>query len=83
MLENEYELYTKRGNQLCHELVTILIADILDDRLTRKQALIRVTELIAEVRKIDEGMCDIEPYYAIWHKVNKAFKQVGYERFTI
>jgi hypothetical protein len=80
-LDQEYELYTEAGNRLCHQLLSAVITDILEDKLTRKQAIAKVKEVIAEVRKIDDGMCDSEPLYAIWHRVNKAFKQVGYERF--
>jgi hypothetical protein len=80
-LEQEYELYTQAGNRLCHQLLSAVIADILEDKLTRKQAIAKVKDVINEVRKIDDGMCDSEPHYNIWHRVNKAFKQVGYERY--
>ena len=76
--DKEYELYTKAGNQLAHELVITLASEILQEQITRSAAIKRVTEITARIREIDEGMCDAEPLYNIWGRINRAFMVVGW-----
>ncbi len=81
LANNDFELYTEAGNQFAGSLIHPLIAEILEDRLTRKQAIERVKDAIKQIRAVDEGMADSESYYNIWSRVNRAFKKVGYERW--
>lgn len=80
-MNQDYELYTDKGNALAGSLIQPIIAEILEDALTRKQAVDKVTEAILKIRAVDDGMWDSEPLYNIWGRINKAFAKVGYVRY--
>lgn len=76
---NDYwQCYTEAGNALCGELTQALEADILAGTLTPREVASRFKAIISDVRKIDDGMCDSEPYYVVAGVINLACKKAGY-----
>lgn len=77
---SEFELYTDFGNALAAKLVGAVAAEVEADRLTRRQAVERLCEAVHDVRAVDSGMSDSEPFWAIARAVRGAFDKAGFER---
>lgn len=78
--KDSFNLFTDKGNAMCHRLMSEIADDVRNDRLTRKQALQKTFEAMHAVSEIDGGMLDGEPGDAIARFLNRAFAEAGYER---
>ncbi|MFC4236114.1 hypothetical protein ACFOY8_12825 [Thalassospira xianhensis] len=74
----EFVFATEKGAKLVRNGIKAICADIKDDRLTRKQALDRASDLWEELSAFDDGTLDPEAIEAVVKQLNTAFSQAGF-----
>jgi hypothetical protein len=73
-----YELYTPEGEALCRKLMEPILEALRSElSLARREAIRLAGFVIREVEKIDGGMGDSEPRWAMSHVLNKEFRALG------